>query len=59
MNSLRTFWNDEQGQDLVEYSLLLASVAMTSATLFLTAGGSISGSWSTPNIHLSAANSAV
>ena len=59
MNSLRTFWNDEQGQDLVEYSLLMAFVALASAVLFLSAGGSISGIWSATNSQLTAANSAV
>jgi Flp pilus assembly pilin Flp len=59
MNSLRTFWNDEQGQDLVEYSLLMAFVAFASAVLFLTAGGSISGIWSATNSQLSAANGSV
>jgi Flp pilus assembly pilin Flp len=46
MNSLRNFWNDDQGQDLIEYSLLMAFVALASSALFLTAGGSISGSFS-------------
>jgi len=56
MNSLRNFWNDDQGQDLIEYSLLMAFVALASAALFLTAGGSISGIWSASNSQLTAAN---
>jgi len=56
MNSLRNFWNDDQGQDLIEYSLLMAFVALASAALFLTAGGSISGIWSSSNSQLTAAN---
>ena len=46
MTFLRNFWNDEQGQDLIEYTLLMAFVALASAALFLGAGGSIKGIWS-------------
>jgi len=52
----RNFWADEQGQDLIEYTLLLAFVALASAALFLGAGGSISGIWSTSNSQLVAAS---
>jgi Flp pilus assembly pilin Flp len=54
---MKTFWNDDQGQDLIEYTLLMAFVALASAALFLGAGGSISGIWSTSNSQLVAANS--
>ena len=37
------FLNDEQGQDLIEYTLLLAFVALASAAIFIGAGNSISG----------------
>jgi len=57
MTFLRNFWNDEQGQDLIEYTLLMAFVALASAALFLGAGGSISGIWSKSNSQLVAANS--
>ena len=50
--------NDEQGQDLIEYTLLMAFVALASAALFLGAGGSIKGIWTTTNTQLAAANSA-
>ena len=33
MTFLRNFWNDEQGQDLIEYTLLMAFVALASAAL--------------------------
>jgi Flp pilus assembly pilin Flp len=56
MTYLRNFWKDEQGQDLIEYSLLMAFVALASAALFLGAGKSISGIWSTTNSQLTAAN---
>jgi Flp pilus assembly pilin Flp len=56
MRTLHNFWNDDQGQDLIEYTLLMAFVALASAALFLGAGGSIKGIWSTSNSQLEAAN---
>ena len=58
MTFLRNLWNEEQGQDLIEYTLLMAFVALASAALFLGAGKSISGIWSTSNSQLAAANAA-
>jgi len=57
MTFLRNLWNDEQGQDLIEYTLLMAFVALASAALFLGAGGSIKGIWSTSASQLTTANS--
>jgi Flp pilus assembly pilin Flp len=57
MNMLKSFIRDEQGQDLIEYTLLMAFVALASAALFIGAGGSISGIWSQTNSQLVAANS--
>jgi Flp pilus assembly pilin Flp len=56
MTFLRKFWDDEQGQDLIEYTLLMAFVALASAALFLGAGGSIKGIWSSTNTQLANAN---
>jgi Flp pilus assembly pilin Flp len=50
---MRNFLRDEQGQDLIEYTLLLAFVALASAALFIGAGGSVKGIWSTANSKLS------
>lgn len=50
---LKNFLRDEQGQDLVEYSLLLAFVALASAALFINAGGSINKIWTAANGQLS------
>jgi Flp pilus assembly pilin Flp len=57
MNALlRRFIKDEQGQDLIEYTLLLAFVCLASAALFISAGGSVSGIWTATNSHLTVAN---
>ncbi len=58
MTFVRNFCNDEQGQDLIEYTLLMAFVALASAALFLGTGGSISGIWTKVNSQLVAANTA-
>jgi len=50
------FLRDEQGQDLIEYTLLLAFVALASAALFIGAGNSVSGIWSVTNSQLVSAN---
>ena len=50
-------WNEESGQDLIEYTLLMAFVALASAALFIGAGGSIQGIWNVTNSQLAAANS--
>ena len=47
------FCQDEQGQDLIEYTLLIAFVALASAALFLGAGGSIKTIWNATNTQLS------
>ena len=52
---LARFWGDEQGQDLIEYTLMLAFVALASAALFSTAGSSINQIWSKTNSQLSTA----
>jgi Flp pilus assembly pilin Flp len=58
MKFLVNFSNDEQGQDLIEYTLLMAFVALASAGLFIGAGGSVKGIWGATNSRLVAANSA-
>jgi Flp pilus assembly pilin Flp len=50
------FVKDEQGQDLIEYTLLMAFVALASAAIFINAGNSIKGIWGQANSQLTAAN---
>ncbi len=55
---LKNFLREESGQDLIEYTLLLAFVALASASLFLSAGNSVSAIWQTGSNQLSTAASA-
>lgn len=40
---LRRLWTDTQGQDLIEYTLLLAFVALGAIGLVMSAGQSLAG----------------
>lgn len=51
-NFLTTFVKDEQGQDLIEYTLLLAFVALASAALFTSAGTSVKTIWGAASSNL-------
>jgi len=52
-NYLSQFLKDEQGQDLIEYTLLMAFIALASASIFISTGGSIANIWGTANTSLS------
>lgn len=56
LNLLRRLWTEDEGQDMIEYSLLITFIAI--ATMwFLGAGGpSIRGVWSGANNTVSQAN---
>jgi len=55
--SIGGFWRDENGQDLIEYSLLIAFVALASAALFTSSGSNVSKVWSSSSTALSRAAS--
>ena len=56
MRALYNFWNDDQGQDLIEYTLLLVFVVMATAGLFLGGRASTAGVVSACNSQIVAAN---
>ena len=53
---LKHFITDEQAQDLIEYTLLLAFVCLATSALFVSSGGSLSGIWTSANSELATAN---
>ena len=53
----RRFLQDETAQDLIEYTLLVAFVALAVAALFLNSGTTVSAIWGEQNQTLSKANS--
>jgi Flp pilus assembly pilin Flp len=54
--TLGRFISDETGQDLIEYSLLLAFVALAGAAAFVGMSSSVNSIWSAANSRLAAAN---
>jgi Flp pilus assembly pilin Flp len=56
--NFREFLKDEEGQDLIEYTLLMAFIALASAVIFVKAGKSISGIWGVASNQLSNAAAA-
>jgi Flp pilus assembly pilin Flp len=54
--TLGRFISDETGQDLIEYSLLLASIALAGAAAFIGMSSSVNSIWSAANSRLAAGN---
>ena len=53
---LMSLLREEQGQDLVEYTLLLAFVCLSGAALFIGMGSTTKTLWGIVNSRLAAAN---
>jgi Flp pilus assembly pilin Flp len=51
------FLKGEQGQDLIEYTLLLAFIALAGAVLFIGMGTNINSIWTVVNSRLASAGS--
>jgi len=57
MLHLKELWQQEDGQDLTEYVLLLAFIALTTAALVTAPAASVNQLWSAENVTLSTAAS--
>ena len=55
---MRAILRDDGGQDLIEYTLLMAFVVLASAALLIGAGVSINGILTVTNAQLAVANTA-
>jgi len=53
---LKELWQGDQGQDLIEYTLVLAAIGLSSAVLFIGSGNDVKGIWSISNSELVTAN---
>jgi Flp pilus assembly pilin Flp len=53
MRPVHAFFRDEQGQDLIEYTLLMAFIVLASAGIFLNAGKSVKNVWNVGSNQLS------
>jgi Flp pilus assembly pilin Flp len=54
--ALQAFWCGEEGQDMVEYSLLLAFIALAAVGLLSGIKTQLSGLWNTISSTLSSTN---
>jgi Flp pilus assembly pilin Flp len=53
---LNNFWQEEEGQDLIEYSLLITFIAIACAAIIGAGRPAVNNIWITSNNHLSEAN---
>jgi pilus assembly protein Flp/PilA len=59
MEFVKRFLREEEGQDVVEYSLLLVLIGASAVFILTAMGTSISGIFSKINTRLSSANSSI
>ena len=55
---LWNLWREEDGQDLIEYSLLITFIAIATAAMVGSGQNAIKAIWTTSNSNISAANAA-
>ena len=53
---MKRFLQEESGQDLIEYTLLMAFVALASASIFIGAGNNMATIWNNANATLANAS---
>ena len=53
---LHDFWLEEEGQDLIEYSMIIAFIVVLCLAFAYRGSDSISGIWTQSNSRLAAAN---
>ena len=56
---LYTFWREDDGQDLIEYSLLITFIAIATAAVVGSGTNVIRGIWTTSNSTIAQANTAL
>ena len=55
---IKSFWSEESGQDLIEYSLLITFIAVATAAVVGSGQNVIRGIWSGSNSTVAQANTA-
>jgi pilus assembly protein Flp/PilA len=51
-NMMKRLWKEEEGQDLIEYALLVAFIALVAAAIFPTVGATINAIFTRANTCL-------
>ena len=52
----RRFWRSDEGQDIIEYSLLICFIAIACMWFLNQGQPAVNAIWTTGNTHLAAAN---
>jgi Flp pilus assembly pilin Flp len=55
---MRRFWNDDDGQDIIEYSLLITFIVIACMWFVGASRGPVNGVWTTANGTISTASTA-
>ncbi len=55
MEMLRKIWNDDNGQDMVEYALIAGLISVVAFAAVQSTGGSIKTVWSTVSTNMTSA----
>ena len=56
LERIKKFLVDEQGQDLIEYTLLIGVILLASAAILVAGGSSMQGIWGSASSQLAVAN---
>jgi Flp pilus assembly pilin Flp len=56
LQRMNRFWVDDDGQDIIEYSLLICFIAIASMWLLGSGQPAVNQIWTTANTHLTSAN---
>jgi pilus assembly protein Flp/PilA len=54
-SALLAFWRDEDGQDLIEYALLMAFIALAAVAVLTTMSGNVTKIWNSISTSLASA----
>ena len=57
MKLLRRFWNEDDGQDMIEYALIAGLISVVAYLAISSTGGSINSLWTNVNTQVSGAAS--
>ena len=58
MTFVKNFWNEEMGQDMVEYALLLGFIAMAGVAVYTSIAGNLKLIWGVTNTQVEDAKKA-
>ncbi len=58
MNCLKNLWREESGQDVVEYTLLMAAMALATAAVIVPMKNEVGAIWGATNTALGNASTA-